>query len=80
MRRNTVLHPAGWPVPPLLAARAYQGRNIQYGQKYHSTLNEIFEPTEVMGPGYPSETFRVLKTNELREHGEYRTQRLVLEA
>ncbi len=27
-----------------------------------------------------SETFRVLKNNELRQFGEYRTQRLVLEA
>lgn len=33
-----------------------------------------------MGNGYPSETFRVLKNGELRECGEYRTQRLVLEA
>jgi len=28
----------------------------------------------------PSETFRVLKNKEIREFGEYRTQRLVLEA
>jgi len=34
----------------------------------------------VMGNGYPSETFRVLKDREIREYGEYRTQRLVLEA
>jgi len=27
-----------------------------------------------------SDTFRVLKTNDLRQFGEYRTQRLVLEA
>ena len=27
-----------------------------------------------------SETFRVLKNNDLRQFGEYRTQRLVLEA
>ena len=27
-----------------------------------------------------TETFRVLKTNEIRQFGEYRTQRLVLEA
>ena len=33
-----------------------------------------------MGEGYPSETFRVLKNNEEREFGEYRTRRLVLEA
>jgi hypothetical protein len=33
-----------------------------------------------MGENYPSETFRVLKQNEMREFGEYRTPRLVLEA
>jgi hypothetical protein len=32
-----------------------------------------------MGTGYPSETFRVLKNNERREFGEYRTRRLVQE-
>jgi hypothetical protein len=43
-------------------------------------LRYILEPADVMGPDYPSETFRVLKTNEIRQFGEYRTQRLVLEA
>jgi hypothetical protein len=33
-----------------------------------------------MGEDYPSETFRVLKNSEMREFGEYRTRRLVLEA
>jgi len=37
-------------------------------------------PKDVMGEDYPSETFRVLKEREIREYGEYRTQRLVLEA
>ena len=32
------------------------------------------------GPDYPSETFRVLKEKEIRQYGEYRTRRLVLEA
>ena len=40
----------------------------------------ILDPESVMGAGYPSETFRVLKNNEEKEFGEYRTQRLVLEA
>jgi len=39
----------------------------------------ILDPQSVK-PGYPSETFSVLKRSEQREHGEYRTQRLVLEA
>lgn len=42
-------------------------------------LQFILEP-ESIKPGYPSETFSVLKRNEEREFGEYRTQRLVLEA
>jgi hypothetical protein len=33
-----------------------------------------------MGADYPSETYRVLKNNETRQFGEYRTRRLVLEA
>ena len=43
-------------------------------------LRYILDPADVMGANYPSETFRVLKNGELREFGEYRTQRLVLEA
>ena len=37
-------------------------------------------PADVRGPDYPSETFRVLKEREIREFGEYRTARLVLDA
>lgn len=40
----------------------------------------ILDPADIMGEDYPSETFRVLKKNEEREFGEYRTQRLVLAA
>lgn len=43
-------------------------------------LRYILDPADVMGPDYPSETFRVLKTNEIRQFGEYRTQRLLLAA
>jgi hypothetical protein len=54
-----------------------------YAHAYGLTRDElryILDPAEVMGPDYPSETFRVLKNNEIREHGEYLTRRLVLEA
>ncbi|MGB4343997.1 MAG: N-6 DNA methylase [Moraxellaceae bacterium] len=54
-----------------------------YARLYGLTRDElryILDPTDVMGEGYPSETFRVLKNVELREFGEYRTQRLVLDA
>jgi hypothetical protein len=35
---------------------------------------------DVFGDDFPSETFRVLKEREIKEFGEYRTQRLVLYA
>ncbi len=43
-------------------------------------LRYIVDPADVKGLDYPSETFRVLKERELRQFGEYRTRRLVLEA
>ncbi len=43
-------------------------------------LRYILDPANVKGPDYPSETFRVLKEKEIRQYGEYRTSRLVLEA
>jgi len=43
-------------------------------------LEYILDPKAVLGGDYPSETFRVLKENEIREFGEYRTQRCALEA
>jgi hypothetical protein len=46
----------------------------------HDELRYILDPAEVKGPDYPSETFRVLKANEIRRFGEYRTARLVLQA
>ncbi|QOJ08055.1 N-6 DNA methylase [Nitrosomonas sp. H1_AOB3] len=42
-------------------------------------LRFILDPQSIR-PGYPSETFSVLKRNEERDFGEYRTQRLVLAA
>lgn len=43
-------------------------------------LRYILDPADVMGADYPSETFRVLKNNDIKAYGEYRTGRLVLEA
>lgn len=54
-----------------------------YARAYGLTRDElryILDPADVYGADYPSETFRVLKTNEIRQFGEYRTARLVLEA
>lgn len=54
-----------------------------YARAYGLTRDElryILDPADVKGPDYPSETFRVLKEKEIRQHGEYRTRRLVLDA
>ncbi|GGH40195.1 N-6 DNA Methylase [Cribrihabitans marinus] len=54
-----------------------------YARAYGLTRDElryILDPASVMGSDYPSETFRVLKQKEERLYGEYRTERLVLEA
>ncbi len=54
-----------------------------YAKLYGLTRDElryILDPADVMGEDYPSETFRVLKNKEIKEFGEYRTRRLVLEA
>jgi hypothetical protein len=54
-----------------------------YARAYGLTRDElryILDPADVMGPDYPSETFRVLKNNEKARYGEYRTARLVLAA
>lgn len=54
-----------------------------YARLYGLTRDElryILDPADLLGSDYPSETFRVLKEKEIREFGEYRTQRLVLDA
>lgn len=54
-----------------------------FARKYGLTRDElryILDPADVKGTDYPSETFRVLKDKEIRQFGEYRTRRIVLEA
>lgn len=78
----------GTPLPPFpwnpeRRAQLRAELDAYYARLYGLTRDElryILNPADVMGEDYPSETFRVLKNNEMREFGEYRTQRLVLEA
>jgi hypothetical protein len=54
-----------------------------YAHLYGLTRDElryILDPADIYGPDFPSETFRVLKEKEIKQHGEYRTARLVLAA
>ena len=85
---------AGWaldlghngPPFPFVPERRAQLRaelDAYYARLYGLTRDElryILDPAAVLGDDYPSETFRVLKNKELRDFGEYRTQRLVLAA
>ncbi|CAG0971027.1 hypothetical protein ANRL3_01501 [Anaerolineae bacterium] len=53
-----------------------------YARLYGLTRDElryILDPKDVYGDDFPGETFRVLKEKEIKQHGEYRTRRLVLE-
>ncbi len=54
-----------------------------YARLYGLTRDElryILDPKEVHGEDFSGETFRVLKEKEVKQFGEYRTRRLVLEA
>jgi hypothetical protein len=73
--------PFGWD--SARRARLRSELDVYYAGLYGLTREEqcyILDPKEVMGENYPSETFRVLKKNEVDTFGEYRTRRLVLEA
>jgi hypothetical protein len=72
-----------FPFAPERRAQLRAELDAYYARLYGLTRDElryILDPADVLGADYPSETFRVLKNKELREFGEYRTQRLVLAA
>lgn len=72
-----------FPFDPDRRATLRAELDAYYAKLYGLTRDElryILDPADVMGEDYPSETFRVLKNKELKEFGEYRTQRLVLAA
>jgi hypothetical protein len=74
---------APFPFDPERRAQLRAELDAYYARLYGLTREDLcytLDPASVMGADYPSETFRVLQDNELREFGEYRTQRLVLEA
>jgi Uma2 family endonuclease len=61
------------PIPPFIW---HEERRAQI----RAELRYILDPADIYGADFPSETFRVLKNNEMKKYGEYRTQRLVLAA
>lgn len=79
--RHSPLTP--FPFDPERRAHLRAELDAWYARLYGLTRDElryILDPADVMGEDYPSETFRVLKNNEMRQYGEYRTRRLVLAA
>jgi hypothetical protein len=78
----------GIPLPPFIwhedrRAQIRAELDAYYAKLYGLTRDElryILDPADIYGADFPSETFRVLKNNEMKKYGEYRTQRLVLEA
>lgn len=78
-----VLPPSAYHEAALLFIIPRAELDAYFARLYGLTRTEleyILDPHSVMGQDYPSETFRVLKDNEIAKYGEYRTQRLVLEA
>jgi hypothetical protein len=78
----------GFPLPPFrwnMQRRALIRAELdaRIAKLYNLTRDElryILDPQDVYGPDFPGETFRVLKEKEIKQLGEYRTRRLVLEA
>ena len=81
--------PYGWH--PERRAQIRAELDAYYARLYGLTRDElryILDPADapfgpggaLLGPDYPSETFRGLKAKEERAYGEYRTRRLVLAA
>ena len=63
----------------LLMARLDAFYALKYGLE-RDELEFILDPEAVMGKGYPTQTFPQVKANEIKDCGEYRTKKLVMEA
>jgi hypothetical protein len=76
-------HGPPFPYDPTRRAVLRAELDAWYARMYGLSRDElryILDPSDTHGPDYPTETFRGLKSKELRAFGEYRTRRLVLEA
>jgi hypothetical protein len=76
-------HGAPFPWNEVRRAQIRAELDAWYALAYGLTREElsyVLNPKDVMGADYPSETFRVLQNNEIKQFGEFRTRRLVLAA
>ena len=77
-----------YPLPPFIwqenrRAKLKAELDAFYARLYGLTEEElryILDTQDVFGKDFPGKTFRVLKEKEIKQFGEYRTKRLVLEA
>ena len=75
----------GYPGTPFLSEDGRRGLlraelDAKIAKLYGLTHDQLLDPADIYGPTFPSETFRVLKKNEIAKYGEFRTARLVLDA
>jgi hypothetical protein len=75
--------PTPFAYDPTRRAQLRAELDARYARLYGLTraeLQYILDPATTHGPDYPTVTFPGLKNNDIKAHGEYRTQRLVLAA
>lgn len=75
---HLLLRIPGICLPEVKEARGRDERS--QAEQWCNRLRYILDPKDVYGEDFPGETFRVLKENEKKKYGHYRTCRLVLEA
>ena len=68
----------GWPMRALSGAGTDRPLAAGGGDLTEEVTAYVLDPEAVYGDDFPGETLRVLKENEQRKYGEYRTQRLIL--
>lgn len=76
-------HPTPFAYHPTRRAQLRAELDARYARLYGLTREEleyILDPSTTHGLDYPTVTFSGLKNNELKQFGEYRTRRFVLEA
>lgn len=54
-------------------------RTMRPRRSHRGEMRHILDSQDVYGDDFPGEMFRVLKDKEIKQYGEYRTRRSVLE-
>jgi hypothetical protein len=76
-------HPKPFAYNPARRAQLRAELDARYARLYGLTREELeytLDPSTTHGLDYPTVTFPGLKNSEIKQFGEYRTRRLILEA